>query len=272
MTDAGSSKSPPIVQGALGRGVVLPTSRLAIWALSCGALGLIVTPFAIAAIVVGIVAIRRLVTRKGERQGHGIAIAGIATGVIGLILGAMYFFVGWNIFQAIGQERAAAAAHRLIAIHDSAVTYADQNQGYPEHVALLVTNKTQRLSTRLLVADNSSRRRRNWIMVGAYDFIDYDETFKADQAVLAAIEGLDDSIPTYRFGDMNFVRLPRPTDDPGIIHSWYTNPDSSAHTVLFDDGSTGGGLDLVDWSAFRETDAEARKRIGLPAIELPAEP
>ena len=52
------------------------------------------------AVVFGIVALRR--ARRGEAGGQGRAIAGLITGAIGLVLGAVFLFVWINLFTSSG--------------------------------------------------------------------------------------------------------------------------------------------------------------------------
>ena len=124
----------------------------------------------------------------------------------------------------------------------------------------------------VMVVDNYNRSRRNTITAGGYDFADYDGSYKADQALIAAVEALDVSAPLYRFGDVHFVRLAEPTDDTDVIFCWRTDPDTGAFAVITDDGSSATGVGPDEWDAFRQRDAAARVRLGLPAVELPAEP
>ena len=128
-TPNGSPQAPPTARGALGSHVRLPLSRMAIWALVCGVVGLLLTPVALAGIVLGIIALTHLSKKlKGKRQGHGLAIGGIVTGCLGLILGVFYAFVVWSSFQAISQVRATTAGLRMNAIRASAVAYEEKRQ------------------------------------------------------------------------------------------------------------------------------------------------
>lgn len=272
MTETEPSKAPPTAPGALGKKPNLPMSRPAIAALSCGALGLIVTPFALGGIVVGIIALRRLARQKDELQGQGLAIAGIASGAIGIILGVFYAFMFWSVFVAIDHARATASAVRMSAIRTNAVTYAERNQGYPEHVALLASDPSFALPVAKMVAEKFNSGQRNWVTVGDYDFADYDGSFKADEAVRAAVEALDESDLVYRFGDVNFVRLEKPTEEAGLIYCWRTDETTGAFAVVMDDGSIERGLTIEAWAALRQSDAETRDRLGLPAVDLSAEP
>lgn len=270
MPESETRKAPPTTPGAIRGPRSLPLSRPAIWALVCGVAGLVLSPLALAGIIVGIVALRRLSKQKGTRSGHALAIGGIVTGGLGLVLGVFYGLMIYSMVMAFEQVQTAVGASRLNTVHAQAIGYAHDHGGYPDHVALLAVQQ-QTVPIQRLVVSRPKRLGSNRVTVGAYDFVDYDGSYKADQEVIAAVDGIDKSAPIYRFGDTNFVRLAEPTSDPGIVFCWQTDPDTGAFVIVMDDGSTDTGLP-GEWAAVRATDAAARARSGLAPLELPEVP
>lgn len=93
---ADSSMQPPA-----GR----PLSQLALWALIVGVLSLCVGPLGVVAIVLGIMGITRTSKPDGP-GGMGLAIAGTAVGVVGLLGTCLVLGI---VLPAIGKARQAAA-------------------------------------------------------------------------------------------------------------------------------------------------------------------
>jgi len=79
--------------GRPGYGVQLANDGFAIAALACGIAGFVVAPFlgSILGLIFGIIALQRI--RQTGARGHGMAVAGIVTGALGLVLG-LFAIVG----------------------------------------------------------------------------------------------------------------------------------------------------------------------------------
>lgn len=119
------SHRPPAAPAARG------SSGLAIAALVCGCLGLIIPGLGIVAVILGIVALTKASTPPGAK---GMAIGGIAVGAVSLI--TMFLCMG-IMLPAIGQARYAArqaiSQSQLRQVGIAMSLYADQNQQwFPE--------------------------------------------------------------------------------------------------------------------------------------------
>lgn len=94
------SMHPPTVPGQLEPSV--STARgLAIASVICGGIGLLFPPLALAALVMGIIALVRI-TRPGRTGPQGLAITGTVLGGVGMASGCLFLGV---LFPALGQAR-----------------------------------------------------------------------------------------------------------------------------------------------------------------------
>jgi general secretion pathway protein G len=109
------------------------TSALSIWSLVCGILGLIVFPFSIPAMIVGIIGILRINKSAGMLKGLGLAIAGIILGFLSFIAWLLIFLL--LIIPTVGKYRDRAmdslAKVQINQIATSLETYYLDTGAYP---------------------------------------------------------------------------------------------------------------------------------------------
>ena len=261
--------APPTVPGERPR--AKPTSKLAVASMVTGILGLVIPPSAIAAIVLGIMALRGLGRDATQSlQGKGFAIAGVCSGGAGVLFSVVWIMVAMMAFASVQTMQSVRALMTLEAVHVQAQVYAAQHGTYPDHIARLVpagpvSSPVQSMVMTGMLDEPTSVR------VGDYDAADYDETPEAAAALTAALDALDHSAPTYRFGDFWFVRLPTPTGDPDIVFGWWHDPDADYIGVVMEDsGMRPVGRD--GWLQLWEDDAVARIALGFPEIKAPPAP
>jgi hypothetical protein len=120
-----------------------PTSKLAVWALVCGCLGLFLSLLAsIPAIILGHLSMSQIKKNPGMR-GHGMALAGLILGYICTILLPLISIVAISVLIALGnqvkdtfktinaQENAAQATNGA----DQSATPPDQSTNAPDQTA-----------------------------------------------------------------------------------------------------------------------------------------
>lgn len=157
---------------------------------------------------------------------------------------------------------AVRAAVQLGQIHRSCVIYAAESGGrYPAHAAALIPENY--FSPALLM----DRYVQGCSYIGTYDVLRYDWS---REALTAAIQSTDLKAPYYRLGDFWWVRLPAPTNNPSIVAGWSQSQGTRRGTrwVIFDDGHY-EQVKISRWRKLWRADAEARRKIGLPAVAPP---
>jgi hypothetical protein len=135
--------APSPAQGAPSPYRPPPTSGLAVASLVCAVLGLLFLPLALAAIVLGIVALSKIKGSGGRLGGRGLAIAGVAVGTVGLLLVlAMAALLLPVLARAREQARRASSANNLANMVKCCHLYADAtpNLGrFPDDPTVLYT-------------------------------------------------------------------------------------------------------------------------------------
>lgn len=123
------------------------TSSQAIWSLVLGILSntCLWILGSIPAIILGILAIKTVDRSEGQVRGKGLAIAGIVTGAVGVLLGLIPLSIAASVALPVTlkiQEKAELARQigemRLIAL--GCISYAsDHDQKFPDDLAMLIT-------------------------------------------------------------------------------------------------------------------------------------
>jgi hypothetical protein len=263
-----TTPAPPTVPGDVPLAGV-PNSRLAIAAVFCGIAGLLLPLINIVAIVLGIVAIRRIIAARGRQQGHGLAIVGICVGVVGIAVNAFVGFMIWSITVAVTDQMVTFESPSPTRIHQSAVAFANRNGGkYPEHVAELVVDRMPspvQISAVEVVPTTAGK-----MVVGEFDLVRHDGTSDADKNLRAALRTVDTSAPVYEFGDCWFVRLGEVRLNPDLIAGWSVNSTGNVQ-VTFDTG-TGRFVTESEWDEIWAADAAQRVLLEMEPLTAPKWP
>lgn len=240
-------------------------------ALGVGVAGLCI-PFAgIAAVILGILALRRLRSAPRGEAGRGFAIGGLCIGAVGIGLTGLLAIMSWSMFVTAQQIPAMASSARLAQLHGEMQAYATIHGGYPDHVAALLlepaigSNPMRWLSARPGSSDQAEA------LVGAFDLADWADDQASRDALEAALDALDLSTATYRCADAEIVRLDGPTKDGSIVLAWL-ELDREVGVVVLTDNGAARFIERRGWQPIWDADAATRVRLGLPALAAPPWP
>ena len=261
------ASAPPTVPGAIPTSVDRPTSRLSVASLVCGFIGFVVPGVNVAAIVLGILGLRRIARARPRQQGHAFAIVGICLGAAGIIVNLFVLLMTMGAVVAVRQSGAWMAGPNLVAVHGETVRYAGTTGEYPIHVAELMTDEGY-APVHIMVTDRIYNGQPGLMTLGDYDFSGYVSDDASREAVQDVIDAMDHAAPYYRFGDRWFVRLAAPTQHRDIVFAWSDGWANNVRTVQFDDGRT-RMVDRGGWAEVWRKDAVAR--LGLAPLAAPAD-
>jgi hypothetical protein len=241
-------------------------SRISVASLCCGLAGLLVPLVNIVAIVLGIVGLCQI-GRDPRLRGRPYATVGICLGAVGVLLSIM---IGFLVFSATIAVRQAMAVRSpaMRAVQQQCIAFSTAHDRYPTHVAELLT-KPGAGALHEAVVGGLPIETVGYVTLGDYDFMDFDESSEARDAVadaVAADAALDLADPScYRFGDYVFVRLRNATSDARIVFAWEADWTNNGRVVFFDDGGS-HRVPRALWDETWDDDAGARRKLGLPAF------
>jgi hypothetical protein len=266
--DPASSPAPPTSPGPLG--AAGPTNVKAIASIACGFGGLLLPGVSIAAVVLGIVALRAIGRSRPRQQGVGLAVVGICAGTVGIVANTIVIALGLSAYDTYKQMRAAMAAPRLQLVQAQAMSWAESHEGYPDHVARMIVDDGV-AGLEGLVVEGLNISGPGLVTVGDFDLLDFDGSVESLAALEAALDGLDRAEPYYQFGQCWFVRLDRPRHRSDLVAGWCVGFLGDVE-VVYDDGSLGQVADAPRWEVIWEADAESREELSLPVLPKPAFP
>lgn len=232
-------------------------------------IGLVLPPCSIVGIVMGVVGLRRLRAAETVKRGHGLAVCGIVLGAIGLLGALVYLLLIGATFWAGNQTAEMIRAQSVQAIHQGMRDFERRTGRRATHVAELIISDRGPVHPGVFGPEplSGADPPRGSVVLGGYDFADYEATEEAIEAVRAAIAAVDPIEPYYRFGGWTYVRVGRTTLDPDIVFAWRID-DGKRAVVLTDNGEP--RLVLRDrWSDLWSRDAEERARRKLPPLQEP---
>ncbi len=135
----GYGAAPPTAQPGYGGGSTYAqpavpartTSGVAVAALVCGLIGILVAPIGLLAIILGIVALTQTGKAENNVGGGGMAVAGMVCGAIGLVLGVVFLLIALML-PALGTARNTARkmtnSTQMRGIHMGMVTFSQNNR------------------------------------------------------------------------------------------------------------------------------------------------
>lgn len=266
----GPATAPPTAPGQLPAGFNAPTTRLAVAALVLGIAGCVLPVIGLAGVGLGWAALVRIRRHPEAYRGKGMAIGGLCAGGIGFIVATMFWmFIVVGIAAAHSSVQVARTNVAMMSIQRNAVSYAKQNDGYPAHISLLLVDSGFPVHYNVGPDAPHPVLAPGDVVVGTFDFADYQPTVESEEAIRTAVEELDDSVPWYRFGDTWFLRLEGPMQDGSVVFAWQYDEVTGHVRAVMDDGSMQSGL---SWDGFWEDYAEEVRRRALPEFTAPPAP